>query len=405
MRAFNQLTISDAIDTWKGQIKSEISRQTKEYILGVEEAEYLNYLQSKYLLEPLIIDLNREDIGEPLKKKESRESRFRGEEYTIEVYYFTVSYHFTGSSEIFRIRPNPWSMVDYDISVNEPRGLVSFTFGIDKQDPEEFKRRKEDAKRSAFVNLDNVNKNIRDWNNQLPAIIAPSFQERKKELLKENEFFSAINLTTNTDADSLFSVPIIQRKIIPQPNLDKRKVFSSSPTVAQDTYDNLLHLLNDVGRGMERKPSLYKGKDENGIRDFFLSQLEFRYDGVTASGETFNSEGKTDIILKYAPDGSNLFVAECKFWTGATGFLETITQLFDRYLTWRDSKVAIMMFVKINDFTSALNNIRTEIRNHPYYISNKGQHSESSFSYIFRLKQDGEKEVQLEVMAFHFDKI
>ncbi|MCR8559305.1 hypothetical protein KXD93_16730 [Mucilaginibacter sp. BJC16-A38] len=405
MRSFNELSITEATDNWKNQIKSEVERQTKEYILKVDENEYLKYLQNRYALEPLVIDLSTENIGEPVKKRESRESRFHDERYVVDVYYFTISYQFTGASDIFRLRPNPWSMTSYDINVNEHRGSVSFTFGIDKQDAGEFNRQKEQAKSAAFANLNNANTNINAWNNQLSGIIEPIFRQRKASLLKENEFFAAINLKVNDDTNSLFSVPVIQRKILPQPNVDKKKVFSASPSIAQETYEHLLELLNGVGRGMERKPSLYKGKDENGIRDVFLSQLELRYDGVTATGETFNSGGKTDIILKYAPDGSNLFVAECKFWTGASGFQATITQLFDRYLTWRDSKVAVMMFVKGNDFTSVLNNIRTEARLHPYYVRTNGQHGETSFSYIFRLKQDAEKEVQMEVMAFHFDKI
>jgi hypothetical protein len=289
--------------------------------------------------------------------------------------------------------------------VNENRGTVSFVFGIDKQDPIEFTRRKEEAKNSAFANLTNANKNIIAWNSQLPAFIQQTFSQQKSTLIKENDFFAAIRLTTNKDTDSLYTVPVIKKKIVPQMMPTQKQTFAAVPTIGNETYTYIIKLLNDVGRSIERKPSLYKGKDENGIRDYFLNHLEFRYDSVTATGETFNSAGKTDIILKYAPDGSYLFVAECKFWTGHTGFLATITQLFDRYLTWRDSKVAVMMFVKNNDLTGVLNNIRNEIRNHPCYLKGNGQTNESSLSYIFRLKQDSEKPVQMEVMVFHFDKI
>lgn len=114
-----------------------------------------------------------------------------------------------------------------------------------------------------------------------------------------------------------------------------------------------------------------------------MSHLELRYEGVTATGETFNNLGKTDVCLRYAPDGSNLFIAECKFWSGHSDFLTTIKQLLG-YLTWRDSKVAVMMFVQ------------------PNYLRNAGQHGESSFSFVFCLPQDRGKEIRLEAMAFHF---
>ena len=48
---------------------------------------------------------------------------------------------------------------------------------------------------------------------------------------------------------------------------------------------------------MEKKPALYKGKDEEGLRDQFIFVLETRYLSTTATGETFNRSGKTDILL------------------------------------------------------------------------------------------------------------
>jgi len=155
---------------------------------------------------------------------------------------------------------------------------------------------------------------------------------------------------------------------------------------------------------MEKKPALYIGKDEEGLRDQFLFVLETRYVGITASGETFNRSGKTDILLKYAQDGSNLFVGECKLWHGIKEFHEAINQLFDRYLTWRDSKVALIFFVKNNDFTKVLECVKEQIVTHPYYIRNNGFKGESSFSYLFRLAQDPDKKVFVEIMLFHYDK-
>jgi hypothetical protein len=92
--------------------------------------------------------------------------------------------------------------------------------------------------------------------------------------------------------------------------------------MAKGMYEDILTIIYNFGKSMERKPSTYSKKNEEDLRDQFLLLLETRYDSTTASGETFNKEGKTDIILKYAPDGSNLFVAECKFWHGSSEFLK-----------------------------------------------------------------------------------
>jgi hypothetical protein len=404
MKAFDEISSYDFSDKVKANIKNEISRQTKDYLLGIEEDIYKTYLYDKYALEPLVIDFESESLDEPVKKKETREARLHDTTYEVDVYQFGVKYHFSGSPAIFSIHSNPWNMTWYDIQVDEHYQTVAFKFNVYNQNADEFYQEKEKAIKAAFSNMENANANILALNRELPTQISSVLGAHKAHFLKENDFFTAIKIPVNKDTQSLFNVPTIKKKIIPQPVINKSKQFASEPTMNQEMYEDLLKLIYDIGKGMERKPSLYKGKDENGIRDVILNHLEFRYEETTAGGETFNSGGKTDIILKYAPDGTNLFIAECKFWTGKQGFLDTISQLFDRYLTWRDSKAAIIMFVRNNDFTDVLSNIPVEIKNHPYYLKTLNHKGESSFSFIFHLKNDRQKHVQLQVMAFHFDK-
>lgn len=255
----------------------------------------------------------------------------------------------------------------------------------------------------AFANLQNINKNVAEFNNNYDQTVRSMFLREKEHYIKENEFFTSINVKVDPSTESIFSAPTIKKKIITQPKLEKNKEFNSVPSMSQEMYDDVLKVIYDSGKSMEKKPALYKGKDEEGLRDQFLFIMETRYLGTTATGETFNCEGKADIILKYE-DGTNLFIAECKFWHGASEYLKAISQLFDRYLTWRDSKVAVILFIENKDFTNVLKTIKEETPNHEYYIMHKEDRGESSFSYDFHLKQDKDKLVQVEIMAFHFDK-
>ncbi len=136
----------------------------------------------------------------------------------------------------------------------------------------------------------------------------------------------------------------------------------------------------------------------------FVTLLETRFQSTTVTGETFNHGGKTDILLKHT-DGSNVFVAECKIWHGQQHFKDAISQLFDRYLTWRDTKAALLLFVTGTNLTSVLETIKRHISSHPYFKRSNGNHGETSLSYIFGLPQDHQKDVYLEVMAFNFDKL
>lgn len=404
VNSFNEIPYFDFKDQLKSLIKKEIYGKDKDYILNIDESEYLEYLRDYFYLHPLKIHNDTETVEQPKIVKDIIENpRFRNG-YEVESYEFTVKYTFEGSPILFRVQSNPWTMTTYKIIVNEQSNRVSFKFKVSDKNVEKYNREKSNAYTCAFDNLKNINENIKEINSEIFSNINQCFHRRKEELKKENDFFAAINIKVSEDTKSIFTVPTITKKTLPQPTISSKKEFTSEPSMSQNMYNDVLKVIYDFGKGMERKPSLYQGKDEEQLRDNFVMLLETRYDATTAAGETFNRGGKTDIILKYADDGSNLFVAECKFWHGSSEFLKAISQLFDRYLTWRDSKTALILFSENKDFTSVLNTIKTDIKTHPYYVKENGVRGDSSFSYIFRLPQDKDKEVFFEVIVFHFDK-
>ena len=125
--------------------------------------------------------------------------------------------------------------------------------------------------------------------------------------------------------------------------------------------------------------------------------LEPNFEGA-ATGETFNKSGKTDILLRH--EGKNVFIAELKYWHGKKGFLETISQLLG-YLTWRDSKAAVVMFVRNKDFMAVLETAKDSISEHEYYLGFVNEQEEGWYSYRFHLNGDKNREVKLAVMLFH----
>lgn len=405
MKAFYEIDASSFTNQLSEKIKNEISGKGKEYVLKVDEEEFKKYLVESFTLEPLQIDRSSEVVHEPrISKEYVQDHMFRQERYERDVYTFTVSYAFTGTPVLFRVRPHSWVMTTANIDVNENTNMVSFSFKLYKKDPDEFMRTKGQFYGNAFANISNVNELVSSWNNGLAHYINSTFENIKSQYQKENDFFAAINVKVNQSTSSIFSAPTVKKKVIPQPVVDNKKEFSSQPTMSKEMYDDILRVVYDSGKNMEKKPALYQGKDEEGLRDQFLFVLETRYEGTTATGETFNRGGKTDIILKYAKDGSNLFVAECKFWHGPSECLKAVSQLFDRYLSWRDSKAALILFVTNKDFSNTISAMKAEIAKHPYYISENGARGETSFSYIFHLPQDKNKHVFFEIMMFHYDK-
>lgn len=403
IQSFNEIPFFSFKNQIKDSVKKEINGQSKDYILKVDEAKYLEFLEDKFTLQPLKIHNETEDIREPTIFKERKESRF-GQEFEMDVYEFTVKYNYIGSTVLFKVKPNPFIMTSYEITVNEDNETVSFKFRLSDRDPEKFKQQKSSAYYAAFTNINNINKNIDEINSDILNDIKSLYYRRKEELKQENDFFAAINIKIDEKTKSVFTAPTIKKKSLPKLSTSLNKEFTSEPSISKEMYNDILKIIYDLGKGMERKPSLYKDKNEEQLRDHFVLFLETRYEATTATGETFNRGGKTDIILKYANDGSNLFVAECKFWHGSSEFLKAISQLFDRYLTWRDSKTALILFATNKDFSNILTLIRNDIKRHPYYVKENGTRGESSFSYLFHLPQDKDKEVSFEVIIFHFDK-
>jgi hypothetical protein len=125
--------------------------------------------------------------------------------------------------------------------------------------------------------------------------------------------------------------------------------------------------------------------------------LSPHFESVT--GETFNKQGKTDILIRH--QGMNVFIGECKFWRGARQHATTIDQILS-YLTWRDSKAAILYFIKNTKLDPVLNQIADETLKHAAFVERKGSPSEGWLDYRFHLLNDDTRNVYLAILCFHF---
>jgi hypothetical protein len=227
-----------------------------------------------------------------------------------------------------------------------------------------------------------------------------------KKFAEEGVYFKLpVSRNTATDdwIDAKVSREVLQALAILSGNKpaflfpEKRSSKNLLPDVI---YKSILEDIHNMGRQFERLPSTYAGKEEEALRDHFLTVLEGKFE-ASATGETFNKKGKTDILLR--KDGKNIFIAECKFWKGEKGFLETIYQLLG-YLTWRDSKAAVIIFARNKDFSSVLDTIKQIIRKHPNYLNYIDDEDETWFNYLFHLKDDPEREIKMAVMLYHLPK-
>lgn len=115
-------------------------------------------------------------------------------------------------------------------------------------------------------------------------------------------------------------------------------------------------------------------------------------------GELFNGAGKTDILIRV--DDRNIFIGECKVWSGPRTMDDVLKQLFG-YLVWRDTKAAILLFIRNKDVTAVIDNAIAKIKEHPNH-KRCPAHRAGADQYEFTMHADGdpEREIHLTLIPF-----
>lgn len=402
IKIFAVRALRDYLEQKKTTVVHSIESEKDDYLLNVNQQDYISYKVSDAYGEPLQIheDQIYASSNEQMIPAEDFPNSFNvrsGQSYKKDIIKFHVP--FTGNSELIHCMPSSrilWSM-DVEISDNE------FCFEIINfsDDVESIKGNKDSNIRSIMQQLGNVVSEVERYNSSIEAQIKQVFDIRKQRILAKSGVLASLGVPIKkaNNVSPTFSVPAPQtrKKVsVSRPEV-KEAGFKSEPSLDDSAYNDILKLIHDVGKEFERLPSLYAGKEEEHLRDHFLMILEPNFQGA-ATGETFNKTGKTDILLRY--EGANVFIAECKFWRGQKAFLETISQLLG-YLTWRDSKAAVIIFVPNKDFSTVIETVRATIDQHPNYIEYKGTNDETWFKYAFHINDDRNRLVKLAVMLYH----
>lgn len=401
---FNEINIDDFFKEVKKTICNEIISNPKEYIIGVDKMDYVNYLTSKYSIDELKIDFNSEEV-ELLKEIEREKvNEWYGQErvkYTE--YVFCIKYIYTGLAKILQLHPSNnyrWTIggsgkiSNIDVRDN----YIVLFFSIFKQDKAEFNRVKEGTIKKTFENLDNTLWYVQNFNNSLSNYVEKEFDKIRLKYEQDNNFFKELNIGYTNKKSNTYEIPIIQKRVN-APSIKQND--KPSPQLEMTIYKQILNTIYNIYKGFERLPNNYRNKDEEALRDGLLPSLQTIYGSYSSSGETFNKEGKTDICIKES-GGGNVFVAECKIWKGEKLFLDAINQLLDRYVTWRDTKTALIVFVKNDSFSEIVEKAKSAILGHEYFVRSNGSIGETSFSYVFNLPNDKNRIIYLELMMFHF---
>jgi hypothetical protein len=399
MNLFHNNELRAFFESIKQKIKQEIEYCDEDYLLKVSENEYANYLISKNQIEPIYLKiesavLNFCDIDIDVRNDQNYFITDRSSPHYIKGTRMEISIPFEGDPQLFQYQP-------LTSNYTPPKGIIrnnNLELYIDYLQPNE-----EEISRQYQSKIEQINnylgwqkKEIDAFQNEIVKFLRESIENRKKKILSDKKIAACLNIPLKrTSSNQTYEIPEIKRKIVIKPQVASEK-FKSEPTLSQEEYNNILKIIQSMIITMERSPSVFSKLKEEELRDIILVQLNGHYEGL-ATGETFNASGKTDILIRF--NDKNIFIAECKIWHGSKELLAAIDQLLN-YLSWRDTKTAIIIFNKTKGFSDILKKIGETVKTHPNYKNFLGEKTETNFQYLFHQKNDTNRELYLSILTF-----
>ena len=398
--------LRDYLERKKLEIKDEIYGLNEDYILNVSEADLLESLRKKYIMNPPILKVDEKYQLEPqetdvdVSQDYGRVILNRQKPFYIKGTLITIVIPFDGDEELFHFQPSTFSTVLPEGKIIENKLFLEYT----KTDYEvdSLKRKIEQDIQTIQSYLNWVKNDVDNFNNSLENYIRDLIKTRKDKLLKDRNLASSLDIPIKKRPDAYwtYSIPLERKKINVELPKVKSEKFKPEPALLMETYEEILKILENMALVMERSPNAFSKMKEETLRDHFLVQLNGIFEGE-AMGEVFNCHGKTDILIRH--NNSNVFIAECKFWRGEKAFLKTIDQLF-RYVTWRDTKLAILIFNRNGNLKTILEKIPHLVERHHLYKRPIKINGETKFRYVFHIPQDPNREVILTIMIFDIPK-
>jgi len=251
---------------------------------------------------------------------------------------------------------------------------------------------------------------IERHNRTLASFAREVIEHRRQHVLADREHLDSLGIPVRktSAAPTTYAAPGIARRPAPKSGRPSGDVtVPLHPTLVGEFYTHILGVVGAMARGMERTPGNYGSWDEEQLRDALLVLLNTHYEGQ-ATGETFNGSGKTDIIVRC--DDRNVFVAECKWWSGPAAFARTdrttpsaLDQLLS-YTTWRDAKLALVVFVGRQDMDRVLVAAREALSTHPAFERWLKNGSEGEFRCRVRMPGREERYADLAVVFVHLPR-
>ncbi len=398
---FSEIQWSTVAEHQKKEMLYEIANYNGNKLLNTDLEALTKYFEQQYQIvvptlkeEEIVADQQETQVD--VSQDQMRCIRDRTRPFYVPGTLVEITIPYEGDGKAFNICPNTYTLSPPRAEVRDNTLIIEIwgtnltSQGVRPQFNETIRQIK--------CYLEELGRDIEQLNDSLPKIAREAIKKRREKLLKDQNLVASLGfpLKKRSNVPLTYTVPEIRRKIQPKPPVASTAPYVPEPVLSMEHHNHILKVIENMTPVMELSPSAFINMDEECLRSHFLVQLNGHFEG-NATGETFNYGGKTDILIR---DGNkNIFLGECKFWGGPKKLTETLDQILN-YNSWRDPKVAVILFNRNKNFSSVIESITPTVEAYPNYKGTLAKPSETSFRYVIRHRDDPNREMILTILAF-----
>jgi hypothetical protein len=391
---FFKADINALTDAQQRNMGGEIQGLDPDRLLNTPVDDLVAYFAQKYRIEVPTLHRDQALLDEP--RETYQEVNDYGRQIRIPSTLIKLTVPFDGGKDMFYVRPSTFDTAPPRAAVTSDGVVLELVIRSSEQDQ---------VKNTLNRALDDIERylgwqrpTIEAFNANLAGQARQAIEARRARLLQDRNLVSGLGFAVKprAGAPQTYAAPQARRKIEPKLPPASSTPFKPEPVLQEQHYQHILNVIDNMTVVMERSPTAFAEMGEEDIRQHYLVQLNGHFEGA-ATGETFNHQGKTDILIRV--DGKNIFIAECKFWRGEKQFIEAVDQILS-YLSWRDTKAAIILFNRNKDFSQVLAKIKEAMAARQHRKHGPKVESETRFRYVFGNPSDHSREIILTVVAF-----
>ncbi|HWD40372.1 MAG TPA: hypothetical protein VG944_16100, partial [Fimbriimonas sp.] len=396
---FHPFRDGDVFSTFQNHMArliEEIRGLENSYVLRTSRAELERFFLDKAQFEPLTLHTDDYHIEDQRSlqvdaRLDPGRAFFPGDRpYHIPGTQLRIAIPFDGDPTFWRIRPSRYISGGYpEIDVSGNLILLTHQFADDAANPAKLREaidRHVAALKDAVANL---HRDVQQHNASVPGTIKAELDRKRQQAQAASGAVAAIGIPIKRkDQPATYVAPVTRRKLPIHRPVPSKDSFKPEPELTEDEYQHILAVMRSLSLVIERNPASFTTLDEESIRDHILLQLNGHYEGA-ATGETFNSNGKTDILIRV--EDRNIFIAECKFWHGQKKYEEAIDQLLG-YLTWRDCKCSLIVFNRQKNASGVAQKMHETMAAHSGHRKSLSHDALGNGRYVFVKESDPGRE-------------